>query len=428
MRLENVTSEQLEEMPDHDLLNMRERANQMWSSVEVYKEHIAKGQIGISQPIPEGSFMDIYSSICEQVEKRGLRPTHSSLDKRLLKKSVRMIDVGEFPAIVLRENAAVVSGKFVTNPRKADRINVYLDPQVFSNDWLDEQIEKRLGELLVTKTGQSVETTKEADGLVAPVIPLFDLVLMPRADTEELDSIEGIKKARGSFVSNDNEEVGAIVIDKEDALGDSLEVRMTDISKPFPNEHAASQLPPGQFDTMKRENNKLAPGVHVIWGIKGNKSKIQSIRFSASKFTADEAKKWLAGHDFKTTLEVAAKKASFIKNNEQQIVGGIVYEVGCEDSQGDRVDDKFEIWKAMESWAINNHTVKMMHDGRPIDCPVIESFQAEVDTEKGGGVIPAGAWYICVKILNDGIWRSIKDGSISGFSMAGTASSEEIND
>ena len=70
MRLENVTQEELENMSDHDLLNMRERANQMWSAVKTYKEHIGKKQIGIHQPIPEGSFMGIYSTICEQVEKR----------------------------------------------------------------------------------------------------------------------------------------------------------------------------------------------------------------------------------------------------------------------------------------------------------------------------------------------------------------------
>lgn len=69
---------------------------------------------------------------------------------------------------------------------------------------------------------------------------------------------------------------------------------------PFPNEHAARLQNPAKYARFRRENDKLAPGVHVIWGITSDsKIEIQTIRLSADKFTATEAKKWLADHNFK---------------------------------------------------------------------------------------------------------------------------------
>jgi hypothetical protein len=69
---------------------------------------------------------------------------------------------------------------------------------------------------------------------------------------------------------------------------------------PFPSEHAARQLPPGNFDKFRRENDKGGAGVHFIFGIKDGKSSVQSVRFDKSKFTVAEAKAWLSKHKMKT--------------------------------------------------------------------------------------------------------------------------------
>jgi hypothetical protein len=69
---------------------------------------------------------------------------------------------------------------------------------------------------------------------------------------------------------------------------------------PFPNEHSGRLKDPDQFDRIRRENDKFGSGIDVIWGVKNNKSEIQAIRFDAKKFSASEAKKWLADHDHKT--------------------------------------------------------------------------------------------------------------------------------
>lgn len=92
---------------------------------------------------------------------------------------------------------------------------------------------------------------------------------------------------------------------------------------PFENEHAARQVSPDKFDKFRRSNDKFGKGIHAIFGIKGNKSEVQSVRFDKSKFTVSQAKKWLKDHDMKTGgFEEAVKKrlhASWWFNEEGQI-------------------------------------------------------------------------------------------------------------
>jgi hypothetical protein len=78
---------------------------------------------------------------------------------------------------------------------------------------------------------------------------------------------------------------------------------------PYPNEHAARQNNPNKYFKFKRENNALGRGIHVIWGIYVVNGKerveIQSIRFSASLFSVNEAREWLKSHGYKTNIEPA---------------------------------------------------------------------------------------------------------------------------
>lgn len=67
---------------------------------------------------------------------------------------------------------------------------------------------------------------------------------------------------------------------------------------PYKNEHAFRIKEPEQFDSFSRKNNEFGAGIHVIYGIKDNKSTVQSIRFATSKFTFQEAKDWMKSHDW----------------------------------------------------------------------------------------------------------------------------------
>lgn len=111
--------------------------------------------------------------------------------------------------------------------------------------------------------------------------------------------------------------------------------------------------------------------------------------------------------------------AKFIKSEDRMLCGGIVYEPDTVDLQGDWTTAE-EIWKALETFSLNGHRLGFEHDG-DADAVVVESFQAERPTYKGGEVIPAGAWYLCVKVLDEELWAKVKAGEINSFSMAGRA-------
>lgn len=111
----------------------------------------------------------------------------------------------------------------------------------------------------------------------------------------------------------------------------------------------------------------------------------------------------------------------------QQIVGGIVYEPNVVDTQGDYTD-KESIQKAlygfMEKYYNDSKRIKVMHQGTPHSFPILECFQAEEDTKKGGQIIKAGGWWLMIKVTNADIWKGIVDGRFTGFSMGGVASGE----
>ena len=76
--------------------------------------------------------------------------------------------------------------------------------------------------------------------------------------------------------------------------------QLGDESRPYPNEHAARLLDPGQYDLFRRRNNARGNGVDFIFGIKEGEdgADLQSIRFRLSEFTAAEARTWLDERDY----------------------------------------------------------------------------------------------------------------------------------
>lgn len=67
---------------------------------------------------------------------------------------------------------------------------------------------------------------------------------------------------------------------------------------PYPNEHAARISDPSQFDDFRREADAGGDGIDFIYGLTDNGSELQSIRFDLDKYTASEAREWLAENDY----------------------------------------------------------------------------------------------------------------------------------
>lgn len=424
MRIEDITKDNVKGLSDKELRYLIERARQLYRATEGWRRMIAKRQIGIKDPIPRSRFMQSYDILIGEAKHRGISISYdSALDKDLIKKSIWKVDTQQMPILILKEGVISFVDDFATKPLQTSSVQLGIAKGLQSfAEKID--IEKRLAEILcdVVDGGLSV---RDLEG-VEDCVPLYDLALVPK---------EEFRRKQLEFIG---EEISKEVQDTECVID------LVDIYKPYPNEHAARIRDPKEFDDFRRQNNKFGDGIHVIWGIKGRRAYIQSIRFDADKFSIEEVRRWLKEHDYEPLELVEAtrkaeearedgeakeserKKATFIKNEEQRLVGGIVYEVGKVDSQGDFVDSPYEIWKAMEGWMLRGHPISFMHDGRRVNVAVIENFQAEEDTKKGGEIVPAGAWYLACKVLDNQLWEAIKRGEITGFSMAGRAFAEEV--
>jgi len=440
MRLEDVSVGNVASLSSSELKDLRHRAEQLWRAASNWRDSLAAGKVGVVKSIGRRELLETYQVISAELAKRGEEWPLGELDRKLARKRLRGVDVEELPSIVIRPAAVSLAGAYVAGPRSARTVDVRVDSDQFGDE-ISFEIEKRVAELVAAETGLPAVVRRDAEGMEPPVLPLYDLVLLPRKKTADLSDEEVAELAkrlgqRDDSLSDDAQEPKEDEAHEEPEEEETSLPPVTFVSKPYPREHAARQLDPKQFDDFRRENNKFGQGIHAIWGIKNGKAKLQSIRFDANKFTPAKARAWLKEHGYKTSLEEATKPkkaaTSFIKSEEERIVAGPVYGLGSPrkvDGQGDFVDDIKELWKALKDWRIRSKgRMKIMHQGSPVDLVVIECFLAETDTLKSGHKVRKGDWYLSVYVPEkyEELWQAIKDGEITGFSLAGTASAELV--
>ena len=458
MRLEEVSIDTIGSSTLADLKMLLDRANQLYGSSRAAVAKLWQNMVGVKDPIAKDKLIETYSLILAELDRRGEQHKPGELDHVLLAKRLRGLDAATLPPVLVRDCVVSLGGRFATNPRAADTVDVRIDAEEFS-ELFSMDLEKRIVEDFMDRTGKPAIVRRDGVGMGDRIVPLYDLVLVPRTATLE-EPAEGLAKRLGDRLSDYlPEAVGKGGEEKQGLRNDSCpschgtgSIEQNDgsiawydacpdcgtsgpavsfVSKPFVGEHAARQTDPKMFDDMRRENDKFAPGIDVIWGIKGGKTKVQSIHFDAAKFSVEEAKAWLKEHDYKTGIEAAkTKTAKFIKSEEERIVGGIVYSAagGADkpDAQGDWATAD-EIWKGLKTWMLSGHSMKIMHKGQLADTPLVECFFTDTATIKEGLAIPAGSWYISVHvpIENEPLWKAIKKGEITGFSMAGEAETVE---
>lgn len=114
---------------------------------------------------------------------------------------------------------------------------------------------------------------------------------------------------------------------------------------------------------------------------------------------------------------------NFIKaddSGDEHIVSGIVYEPNTEDSQGDEANAE-EIRKACFQFMEDSIGFKVMHKGKAVKMQVLENYIAPQDLEINGVAVKKGSWVLTTRIHDAGIWKQIKAGKLTGYSMAGTA-------
>lgn len=91
-------------------------------------------------------------------------------------------------------------------------------------------------------------------------------------------------------------------------------------ARPYPNEHAARLADPDRFERFAREADAGGSGVDFIYGFAGDDPGVlQAIRFDAARFSADEARAWLADHDFEPIVFEPAADSMKPRSEDQEM-------------------------------------------------------------------------------------------------------------
>ncbi len=116
------------------------------------------------------------------------------------------------------------------------------------------------------------------------------------------------------------------------------------------------------------------------------------------------------------------------EDEEERIILGIVLEPNAVDSYKHTVT-KEEIRKAAHDWLAYKQVRKLSHQKVANEKMVIlESYLAPVDLTFGKEIVKEGSWLLAMRVTDDELWKSIKEGKITGYSMGGWAVLEDLKD
>jgi len=484
MRIENIDKNNLKKESDKELFNLRMRFIQIFNKFyksDLYKE--SKFNF-----LDRKDFLSKYKLLNSEITGRKLKVSKSNeLDKVIFSKEMTGVDVRSLPEVSVANDYISIHGSFLKSPKEMGSFSIYIND---SNGKRTVEVEERVRQLLEEELGKNATVTKSADDIPEDCIPLYDLVLKPIDGTKPRKEEKPVMKTdqwgqpAGGKIDKDAKK------DKEDITKPyptEHSARLQD-----PAKYDSFKRTKGGKIYFKTD---IPADISIIWGHPKGKAPAtwipQGLRFDKDKYTVAQAKKFLADNKIKYIKFEAAKEGAAKKKKEDKqkynctciecghklktdehckdvkcpkcggtmrraerpgvgevskltlkilkadkkefVAGGIVTSCEKTDTQGDIVS-KDEIWKGMKSWMLNGGKVKLMHKGKDQNIKVIECFQADSKTYKGGTgedhLINKGDWYAAfyfgeTKETKE-IFKGIIDGELHSFSMGGEAASREV--
>ncbi|HDR8052153.1 TPA: hypothetical protein QCY45_002963 [Bacillus cereus] len=122
------------------------------------------------------------------------------------------------------------------------------------------------------------------------------------------------------------------------------------------------------------------------------------------------------------------KPVKVIKSDdeEKRLVYGIVYEPDAIDAHGDFTDAE-TIEKAAHEFMLKYRQIDKNHDFVAGVGEVVESYIAPADMELNGEPVKKGTWILTTK-ADEETWEAVKKGEFQGYSLAGVAETEVIEE
>ena len=131
--------------------------------------------------------------------------------------------------------------------------------------------------------------------------------------------------------------------------------------------------------------------------------------------------------DIEKLLQEEISISLFKVSDDEHIVGGVVYEPMKVDTQKDFATAK-DIKEACYYYMEHAQQFKIQHKGEFLTkkIKILENYIAPVDFEVNNEKVRKGSWILIIRVLDNKIWKDIKEEKITGFSMAGIASRRKI--
>jgi len=457
MRIEQVDKIKLSKACDKELLILKLRFTQLWDKVFVHDETASVGSLN------RNKFLKNYKMLLDEMDTRKIEKSTSAIDKAVFKKAMTThkygIDVSDFEDIVLFPNVAFVSAGSINN----ETVNAILKQRQ------DEVIE--------------FMKTNDANKPVNAYIPIYDLVLKAKQKTEIIEVSKPYPNEHSARLqSPDKFDTKTFRRTKGGTLYGSKKIpstvsiiwgKLKDKAKPtdppiaqalrFPTSNwtatkakkwlADNEIKFTTFEAATKKTKKLWSKKYIDalpdsafmyvdaitktgeFPYINREGKIDLIRLTElpAKITKSDL-----SEDIKTELIAKAEKLledikegktfeKFVSvypidkaDKEEHIVCGVVYTPDEEDSQGDKANAE-EIRKAAYQFMEQVQTFKVMHKGNKVKVKVLESYVAPAAFTIAKQAVKKGTWLITVRVLDKAIWKAVKDGELTGFSMAGYA-------
>lgn len=121
---------------------------------------------------------------------------------------------------------------------------------------------------------------------------------------------------------------------------------------------------------------------------------------------------------------------SVSKAADEQTVTGVVLQPEETDAQGDIISAEVIKKAAHDFLAQYNKKTELglMHTNFRKNFELYESWVAPVDLVLKSAVVKAGSWLITVKVKDSEVWKLVKDGKITGFSIGGKAMVTQVGE
>ena len=117
-------------------------------------------------------------------------------------------------------------------------------------------------------------------------------------------------------------------------------------------------------------------------------------------------------------------EAAVVKGVERRLVYGVVYEpYGDRDGRPDAQDDFMlpeDVEHLAHSW-LPAYRYKTMHRVGTDKVVPVESYIAPTDFRLGEQIVKRGSWVLVSRVIDDLLWKDVKEGRLRGYSFGGRA-------